>query len=183
MSPPIREGSGDSIGSIRLGDGTEISEVRTGAGDVVFSAVPDSVVNWTPDGVSSGVPKKQGVYFNTTVDWPEFSATLGDNSGGVSTAYIYEKSDTSSPIATKGISGVGGGGSFTIDVSLSSGKDYVLVADDNDTNYQYDFENSGSGFPKTSSDGNLTLENGFKVADDGSTTIAPPHVFKGIGNV
>jgi len=37
MSPPIREGSGDSIGSIRLGDGTEISEVRTGAGDVVFS--------------------------------------------------------------------------------------------------------------------------------------------------
>jgi len=45
MSPPIRDGSGDSIGSIRLGDGTEISEVRTGAGDVVFSAsasAPDS---------------------------------------------------------------------------------------------------------------------------------------------
>jgi len=38
MSPPIRDGSGDSIGSIRLGDGTEISEVRTGAGDVLFSA-------------------------------------------------------------------------------------------------------------------------------------------------
>jgi hypothetical protein len=38
MSPPIRDGSGDSIGSIRLGDGSEIAEVRTGAGDVVFSA-------------------------------------------------------------------------------------------------------------------------------------------------
>jgi len=38
MSPPIRDGSGNSIGSIRLGDGTEISEVRTGAGDVLFSA-------------------------------------------------------------------------------------------------------------------------------------------------
>jgi len=37
MSPPIRDGSGSSIGSIRLGDGTEISEVRTGAGDVLFS--------------------------------------------------------------------------------------------------------------------------------------------------
>jgi len=36
MSPPIRDGSGNSIGSIRLGDGTEIAEVRTGAGDVVF---------------------------------------------------------------------------------------------------------------------------------------------------
>jgi hypothetical protein len=44
MSPPIRDGSGNSIGSIRLGDGTEISEVRTGAGDVLFSggAIPDS---------------------------------------------------------------------------------------------------------------------------------------------
>jgi hypothetical protein len=45
MSPPIREGSGSSIGSIRLGDGSEISEVRTGAGDVLFSAgpnIPDS---------------------------------------------------------------------------------------------------------------------------------------------
>jgi len=44
MSPPIRDGSGSSIGSIRLGDGSEIAEVRTGAGDVVFSAIPDSVV-------------------------------------------------------------------------------------------------------------------------------------------
>jgi len=46
MSPPIRDGSGSSIGSIRLGDGSEISEVRTGAGDVVFDggAIPDSVV-------------------------------------------------------------------------------------------------------------------------------------------
>jgi hypothetical protein len=42
MSPPIRDGSGNSIGSIRLGDGSEISEVRTGAGDVLFSAIPDS---------------------------------------------------------------------------------------------------------------------------------------------
>jgi len=37
MSPPIRDGSGDSIGAIRLGDGSEIAEVRTGAGDVLFS--------------------------------------------------------------------------------------------------------------------------------------------------
>jgi len=44
MSPPIRDGSGNSIGSIRLGDGSEISEVRTGAGDVVFSAIHDNIV-------------------------------------------------------------------------------------------------------------------------------------------
>jgi len=45
MSPPIREGSGNDIGSIRLGDGSEIAEVRTGAGDLLFSAIPDSVVD------------------------------------------------------------------------------------------------------------------------------------------
>jgi len=45
MSPPIREGSGSSIGSIRLGDGSEIAEVRTGAGDVLFSAIPDAPNN------------------------------------------------------------------------------------------------------------------------------------------
>jgi len=45
MSPPIRDGSGSGIGSIRLGDGSEISEVRTGAGDVLFSAISDSIVD------------------------------------------------------------------------------------------------------------------------------------------
>jgi hypothetical protein len=51
MSPPIRDGSGDSIGAIRLGDGSEIAEVRTGAGDVLFSAIPDIVDNFeVPDG-------------------------------------------------------------------------------------------------------------------------------------
>jgi len=44
MSPPIRDGSGDSIGSIRLGDGSEISEVRTGAGDVLFSGLGESTL-------------------------------------------------------------------------------------------------------------------------------------------
>jgi len=44
MSPPIRDGSGNSIGAIRLGDGSEISEVRTDAGDVLFSAVSESTL-------------------------------------------------------------------------------------------------------------------------------------------
>jgi len=65
MSPPIRDGSGSSIGSIRLGDGSEISEVRTGAGDVLFSAIPDSVVNnldvWYPMGEGSGTSLADGL--------------------------------------------------------------------------------------------------------------------------
>jgi len=43
MSPPIRDGSGNDIGSIRLGDGSEIAEVRTGAGDVLFSGFPSDL--------------------------------------------------------------------------------------------------------------------------------------------
>jgi len=56
MSPPIRDGSGNSIGSIRLGDGSEIAEVRTGAGDVVFDggAIPDSVDLYWPADEGSG---------------------------------------------------------------------------------------------------------------------------------
>jgi len=54
MSPPIRDGSGDSIGSIRLGDGSEIAEVRTGAGDVLFSGTPATLVNRAPLDEGSG---------------------------------------------------------------------------------------------------------------------------------
>jgi len=69
MSPPIREGSGNSIGSIRLGDGSEISEVRTGAGDVLFSAGTDNaVLRWkmdestgpVTDNISSKSPTSSG---------------------------------------------------------------------------------------------------------------------------
>jgi hypothetical protein len=48
MSPPIRDGSGNDIGSIRLGDGSEISEVRTGAGDVLFNAISDTGMFQSP---------------------------------------------------------------------------------------------------------------------------------------
>jgi len=63
MSPPIRDGSGNSIGSIRLGDGSEMAEVRTGAGDVLFGAItaPDPVTDFTTAGdggftISTGTP-------------------------------------------------------------------------------------------------------------------------------
>jgi len=75
MSPPIRDGSGSSIGSIRLGDGSEISEVRTGAGDVLFSgsAIPDSVVS---QGKASDISANDGESIST---WP---ATVGPDLSG-----------------------------------------------------------------------------------------------------
>jgi len=64
MSPPIRDGSGDSIGSIRLGDGSEIAEVRTGAGDVLFSAsaIPDNLVDSFEDSDISDYSGDTGAY-------------------------------------------------------------------------------------------------------------------------
>jgi len=59
MSPPIRDGSGSSIGAIRLGDGSEIAEVRTGAGDVVFSA--NTIVdNFEDDNATPAGPYDSG---------------------------------------------------------------------------------------------------------------------------
>jgi len=91
MSPPIRDGSGSSIGSIRLGDGSEISEVRTGAGDVLFSAVTlppvaaSDLVAWYPFRAGTGEDITAGDSdFGDTTD---YSATVNGAtfkpSGGV----------------------------------------------------------------------------------------------------
>jgi len=74
MSPPIRDGSGNSIGSIRLGDGTEISEVRTGAGNLVFSAAPPlpSSAIFQVDPVAS---------FSSADDGASITGSIPDESG------------------------------------------------------------------------------------------------------
>jgi len=91
MSPPIRDGSGSSIGSIRLGDGTEIAEVRTGAGDVLFSAIPDSAIfHWelsegsgstAADSIGSQDGTIIGATWDDTESWYEGFALDGDGSG------------------------------------------------------------------------------------------------------
>jgi len=85
MSPPIRDGSGSSIGSIRLGDGSEISEVRTGAGDVLFSAIPDSEVYryLTADFTTSSWPDDLNNQDIDTVEGASFDSSIFDSTGGV----------------------------------------------------------------------------------------------------
>ena len=146
------------------------------------NAIPDSVVSWTLSNPSQNNPEKQGIQFNSTEQWPEFGATLSSGSGDVTQAYLYAKSNLSSPIATKDISGVSGGGSFTITgLNLSAGTDYVLVADDNGDDYNYDYD-VGLSTPIDSADGKLTLVSGYKVGG-GNTGESIPHVFEAIGNV
>jgi len=71
MSPPIRDGSGNSIGSIRLGDGSEIAAVRTGAGDVVFG---ESGILHGFD-FSSSNPKENIVSGNADLNTGSYSGT------------------------------------------------------------------------------------------------------------
>jgi len=77
MSPPIRDGSGNSIGSIRLGDGSEIAEVRTGAGDVLFSASAGTSMFQSPiyQFTASEINAQDGT---SPVNYPEVLAGLPD---------------------------------------------------------------------------------------------------------
>jgi len=82
MSPPIRDGSGNDIGSIRLGDGSEISEVRTGAGDVLFSG-SDTIVDDFEDNNLAEYSGDTGVYSVTqTSPVPNGSFRLEKTTGG-----------------------------------------------------------------------------------------------------
>jgi len=128
MSPPIRDGSGSSIGSIRLGDGSEISEVRTGAGDVLFSgsAIPDT-------------GKEYNIY-----DVRDVSGSDGDN---ISSLNDQERGDDLTGNATLRTNGANGkqylelSTSQTMDVSFSSAIsqpfEYMIVAKLRDNNNNY----------------------------------------------
>jgi len=98
MSPPIRDGSGDSIGSIRLGDGSEIAAVRTGAGDTVFSAgPPNSLLHqyiapsfakpW-PDEIGSANMTINNGLSTTTINGESFATGDGVDDSGESSADV-----------------------------------------------------------------------------------------------
>jgi hypothetical protein len=104
MSPPIRDGSGDSIGSIRLGDGSEIAEVRTGAGDVLFSAttIPDRLIhqfledNITVSDGTSGFTWPDNVGGDDmTVTGATYDESLFGGAGGVSSDGSDDRGTTS----------------------------------------------------------------------------------------
>jgi len=120
MSPPIRDGSGSSIGSIRLGDGSEISEVRTGAGDVLFSAIPDSVVSrWTFDNADTSGDTAIDVFGDN--DGTIEGATTGI-AGELNEAYSFDGTDDR--VSFGNIPEVGGESEFSISVWVYEPGDY-----------------------------------------------------------
>jgi hypothetical protein len=107
---PIRDGSGNSIGSIRLGDGTEISEVRTGAGDVLFSAAPP-----IPD---------------TAVHFFQFENNLTDSAGSLGTTNNGTTFETANPLSGTASLRAGGNGDtvdFNSSVSVDATNDIAFT--------------------------------------------------------
>jgi len=178
MSPPIRDGSGSDIGSIRLGDGSEISEVRTGAGDVVFSGISDTVVSRPQDNDSLFRTLTLGVRIESDGDFPEIQGTLSANVANATRAYIYRVSDGQLMDDTD-ISSLSAGDTFTLQPGLSANVQYNFVVDAEGANYTDGFFN-GSSFPYTSSNGRLEIINGAK---DEQGTATSAHNLVEIGNI
>jgi len=146
MSPPIRDGSGDSIGSIRLGDGSEISEVRTGAGDVLFNAIPDS-----------------GIYiFDLAEDSAEFRARNLSTPFDISTNSVFYTTTTEVTSTSQ---------NYIVDFKPDGSK--VLLDNNDQTNIvQYDlsepFDIRTRSNPTTINIGNNNI-NGASIVNNGNT--------------
>jgi len=155
MSPPIRDGSGNGIGSIRLGDGSEISEVRTGAGDVLFSAItiPDSVVSRTDDDGSTSNSGSFGLVINPNNDFDKFGVRISNNTSGATRLRVYEYSQ-SSYVHSQSISGSTSGDAVAVNFPISQGEDYGVELDGSGQSYTVGFY-GGSGsqnYPITGTD-------------------------------
>jgi len=181
MSPPIRDGSGSSIGSIRLGDGSEISEVRTGAGEVLFRAVtiPDGSVSRSSDGKAVSESAKRGIRIKVNQDYGKIGVKISSKTSGVSTAYCYRFSD-GQLLDTVDISGLQAGDTFAFDANFETGTKYQLVADDGGNSFTNGRNNIGSGTTFSDPSVNIDIVNG---AFRKTTTANSYSVFVTVGDV
>jgi len=174
MSPPIRDGSGNSIGSIRLGDGSEISEVRTGAEDVLFSAttIPDSGLDhfyWAAS-------------INSISTWPD-SEGSEDASETASTASI---SDINGTDAVDYPSDTTHQTSNAWSTGASEEYTFLLVFDlDNNNNNNRPIVNGGGGSNGVVFDVQYGTDNHYRLVHEGvvgvnfGTSDTDPHIAVG----
>jgi len=181
MSPPIRDGSGNDIGAIRLGDGSEISEVRTGAGDVLFSAIPDTVVSRPADNNSGGGQSKAfGIRIQTSQEWPEIDVKISSNSVNLTKAELYRVSDGFLKDDVS-LSALSPGEVATFDnAGLSANTKYNIVADAQGSSFTFGF--TRPSFPFTSADGNLSIIAGA-AGPQGTTGGGEAACFVTVGNI
>ena len=151
--------------------------------DASGRAIPDSVVSRDADTTSTPNNQKYGLQIETDVEWPEIGAEISANSSRFSTAYIHRVSD-GQLMGSTGISSLSSGETFKIvlDSNLVSGETYNFVIDNGGNNYTRGHRgNDKSGYPYTSSDGNLSIVD--TALGETSTSINGPSSLQRVGNV
>jgi hypothetical protein len=138
----------------------------------VGPAIPNSLVT-RPEDNNSGNAGESGLKITTSVEWVEIQAKISANVSGFSTAEIHT---------------LDGSNNFdvqiaSIDVSNKSAGDVLTFSDsdlsqnlDSSDDYVFTFPNASTvgyygtpDFPYESSDGNISIVNGFNTAASGNT--------------
>lgn len=130
-------------------DGQNVSEV-TADGNVVWNAIPDSVVSREQDDSTNDRPEKMGLKIEVHSDWSSIGARISENTSGTTRAYLWD--DSKSEIESVDISSLSAGDAFTFDdVNLESGNQYFIVSDAEGSEYTGGFF-FGGNFPYETSD-------------------------------
>jgi len=146
------------------------------------SAIPDSVVSRVADDDTGlGASPPRGIKFSVSQNWPDFQARLSQNQTTLSDNHDMVIGDTNGTIlARESVVGLSANDVVTFTgVNLSANNSYhvSLESTDGDTfDYAY---NTSPSFPYTSSDGNLSIINGWV---NGSTN-SSPYCISEIGNI
>jgi len=184
MSPPIRDGSGSSIGSIRLGDGSEISEVRTGAGDVLFSAAPpDSQISFSMPSKGSNTAPDIGGVIQTSQSWPEFQARFDSNTNLASDEELVLADANETELEVIDASNGSPGDIFTFNTALDANEEYRIYGRTPNNNARDDAFTNSVSFPITSNDGNLEITAGYASNKTGNTRTNLIQHISGYGNL
>jgi len=145
MSPPI-DIDGSEIQEATI-DGQIVSEI-TIDGQEAFDPIPDTQITRPTDNGSTSVTGKSGLVINPNVELDGIKAELSTNTSGVTTAYVEEVS-TGTTLGTTDISGFVSGDTFRVDgITMTSGTDYMLLADAGGSSYTQGFFDSSS-YPLT----------------------------------
>ena len=159
---------------------TEFTTWRSLVDGAEISAIPDISVERDADDGTTTDDGKNGVAFETTVEWPSFDGRISQNTGGVTRAYLINK-DSSDIIADIDISNLSAGDAFRFeDVDLDPEPEYTMELDAEGETYDQGFASDGGGLPVSSDGDELTMTGG---AGGGGGDRNDPSCISEIGNL
>ena len=132
-----------------------------------YAPLPASFVSRDDDNGTSTESDKLGVRINTSQEWPQFYAQIGNAGTEATTAYIHNV-DTGELMDTADISSLSAGDIFRFgSANLAANQDYNVVVDAGGESYNTG-RLLGTEISYTSADGNLSIIDGA-VGEQGVT--------------